>query len=339
MTRARPGARIPRAATIRDVARVAGVSASTVSRALNDSGHVADAVRQRVREAAATLHYAPHPGARDLSSRSAQTVAVVLPSLGGRGRAALVRGIEAVSRSHGLHLWVAAHHGRPGEQAQLLAALRGRVDGLLLVPAGDDAGPAARLGVPVVLVEAAPTGVLPALGIDHFGGAVAMVRHLLGRGHRRIAFIGGPSDDAVACARLAGYRAAMADFDLADWVLPGAFDAASGADAVPGLLAARQRPDAVFAGNDATALGVLFALQRAGVRVPQDLALAGFDDVPLAACTHPALTTVCVDLAGLGAAATRLLLGTPDAPEVPGGLLPAPLVVRQSCAGPAGWEI
>lgn len=335
----RPGRRLSQAATIRDVARAAGVSVATVSRALNDRGHVADAVRLRVREAAESLHYAPHPGARDLSSRRAHTIAVVLPTLGGRGRAALVRGIDAVARSYGLHLWVAAHHGRVEEQAAHLAALRGRVDGVLLVPVGDAVDTAVRFGAPTVLLEAAPSGPLPGLGIDHFGGAVAMVRHLLGRGHRRIAFVGGPVDDAVAAARLAGYRAAMADFDLRAWVLPGTFDEASGAAAVQQVLAARPRPDAVFGGNDATALGALFALQRAGVRVPQDMGLAGFDDVPLAACTYPALTTVRVDLAALGAAATRLLLEDPAAPDVPGGLLPAPLVVRQSCAGPAGWEI
>lgn len=338
MTRARPG-RPSQAATIRDVARAAGVSVATVSRALNDRGHVAEAVRLRVREAAETLHYAPHPGARDLSSRRAHTIAVVLPTLGGRGRAALVRGIDAVARGHGLHLWVAAHHGRADEQAALLAALRGRVDGVLLVPAGGAADAPIRADAPVVLLEAAGIGAQAGLGIDHFGGAVAMVRHLLGRGHRRIAFVAGPDDDAVAAARLAGYRAAMADVELPAWVLPGAFDEASGAAAVQALLAARPRPEAIFGGNDATALGALFALQRAGVRVPQDMALAGFDDVPLAACTHPALTTVRVDLAALGAAATRVLLDDPDAPHVPGGLLPAPLVVRQSCAGPAGWEI
>lgn len=334
-----PGRRLSPAATIRDVARAAGVSVATVSRALNDRTHVAEAVRLRVREAAAALQYAPHPGARDLSSRRAHTIAVVLPSLGGRGRAALVRGIDAVARSHALHLWVGAHHGRAADQAALLASLRGRVDGVLLVPVGDAVDASARHDVPVVLLEAASHGPIPGLGIDHFGGAVAMVRHLLGRGHRRIAFVGGPEDDAVAAARLAGYRAAMADFDLPAWVLPGAFDEASGAAAVQALLPMRPRPEAMFCGNDATALGALFALQRAGVRVPQDMGLAGFDDVPLAACTYPALTTVCVDLAALGAAAARVLLGDPAAPDVPGGLLPAPLVVRESCGGPVGWEI
>lgn len=337
MSPQRPGRRLSHAATIRDVARAAGVSVATVSRALNDRGHVADAVRQRVREAAEALHYAPHPGARDLSSRRTGTLGVVLPGLHGATETALVRGIDDVAGAHGLRLVLATHRDREDDQAAAIAALRGRVDGLLVKATGDARMLRELAAVPLVLLNGAAGPGLPGIALNHHGGAVAMVRHLLARGHRRIAFIAGPAGRTAAMAREAGYRHAMDDAGLPACVVPGGFDEASGAAAAGVLLADSTRPEAIFAGNDAMAFGALFAMARAGVRVPRDIALAGFDDVPLAALAQPALTTVRADMATLGARATRMLLdgADPDAAE----RMDAPLVVRESCAGPAGWEI
>lgn len=336
----------PRAVTIRDVAREAGVSVATVSRALNDRGNVADAVRLRVREVAEALRYLPHPGARDLSSRRTHTIGVVLPLLHGDFYSGLMRGIDHVARAYGLHLLVSSHHGRRDEQDVALQALRGRVDGLLVMSAAStpphDDGPA-RLGLPVVLLDSASArGPVPSVGIDNHGGAVTMVRHLIARGHRRIAFIGGPPGHGEAAERERGYRAAMQDVDLPAWVVPGAFDEASGHRACTDLLGGSVRPDAVFAGNDLMALGCLFALAQAGVRVPQDLALVGFDDIPLAQYAHPAITTMRVDATELGRRAMRLLLasaGSISDPDIEPGLLPADLVVRASCASGGCWEI
>lgn len=336
---------LTRAATIRDVAREAGVSVATVSRALNNQGHVAEAVRLRVREAATALRYAPHPGARNLSSKRTHTLGVVLPVLHGEFYSGLIRGIDQVARAHGLHLLVSSHHGRRDEQDVALQALRGRVDGLLVMSADhDDARPGGLLpiGVPAVCLDETAVDGMPALAIDNRGGAVAMVRHLLSRGHRRIAFIGGPAGNPDAMAREQGYRQAMADIGLDAWVLPGGFDEASGHRACSDLLRSGDRPDAVFAGNDLMALGCLFALAQAGVRVPQDVALAGFDDIPLAQYAHPGITTMRVDAAELGRRAVRLLLASSGAiadPDVQPGLLPTQLVVRTSCAGGGCWEI
>lgn len=334
-----------RAVTIRDVAREAGVSVATVSRALNNQGHVADAVRLRVREAASALSYAPHPGARNLSCRRTHTIGVVLPVLHGEFYSGLMRGMDHVARAHGLHLLVSSHHGRRDEQDVALQTLRGRVDGLVLMSANnDDARPCGFLsiGVPAVCLDATAVDGMPSLAIDNRGGAVAMVRHLLSRGHRRIAFIGGPPGNADAMAREAGYRDAMADSGLDPWVVPGAFDEASGHRACTGLLGTDERPDAVFAGNDLMALGCLFAMSQAGVRVPLDIALAGFDDIPLAEYAHPGITTMRVDAAELGRRAVRLLLvnsGSIADPEIEAGLLPTRLVVRESCASGGCWEI
>src|SRR6476469_6852606 len=294
------------AVTIKDVARRANVSVATVSRALNGHHNVAAAVRERVLGIARELQYSPHHAARSLSSRRTHTIGVVLPDLHGEFFSELIRGIDGVARERGLHLLVSSCHGHPEEQGEALRAMRGRVDGLLVMsPFVDDAGflrdfltPA----LPTVFVNSpvAEPG-HRVLGIDHYGGAREMMRHLVECGYRRIAFIAGPEDNADARERLRGYHDALADIPGATpWVLPGDFDEGSGHQAGRRLLAAAQRPDAVFAANDMMALGCLFAFSEAGLRVPGDIAVAGFDDIPLARYVHPSLTTIAVDIAELG---------------------------------------
>src|SRR5690606_38952504 len=153
---------------------------------------------------------------------------------------------------------------------------------------------------------------LPAVSVDNHGGAREMVRHLVDAGHRRIAFIAGPAENFDAAERLRGYRDELAASlpGVEPWVLQGDFDEASGHRAGGELLAALERPEAVFAANDMMALGCLFALNQAGVRVPQNIAIAGFDDIPLARYVHPSLTTMGVDIGELGGRALRTLLAT-----------------------------
>lgn len=301
--------------TIKDVARAAQVSVATVSRTLNGHGNVAEEVRRRVLAVAQDLRYTPHAAARSLSSRRTHTLGVVLPDLHGEFFSELVRGVDQVAREHRLHLLVSSYHGRPEEQAAALRAMRGRVDGLLVMspyvaaqaPIVDELDAA----MPIVLIntQSAVPGLL-SLSVDNYGGAQAMVEHLVDCGHRRIAFIAGPEDNFDAHERLRGYREALARLlpDASEWVLPGQFDEASGHRAGQALLAAPQRPDAVFAANDMMALGCLFSFVQAGLKVPDDIAVAGFDDIPLARYVHPTLTTMRVNIAELGARAARLLL-------------------------------
>ncbi|ALN62088.1 bacterial regulatory s, lacI family protein [Lysobacter antibioticus] len=301
--------------TIKDVARAAQVSVATVSRTLNGHGNVAEEVRRRVLAVAQDLRYTPHAAARSLSSRRTHTLGVVLPDLHGEFFSELVRGVDQVAREHRLHLLVSSYHGRPEEQAAALRAMRGRVDGLLVMspyvaaqaPIVDELDAA----MPIVLIntQSAVPGLL-SLSVDNYGGARAMVEHLVDCGHRRIAFIAGPEDNFDAHERLRGYREALARLlpDASEWVLPGQFDEASGHRAGQALLAAPQRPDAVFAANDMMALGCLFSFVQAGLKVPDDIAVAGFDDIPLARYVHPTLTTMRVNIAELGARAARLLL-------------------------------
>ncbi|MEI2455504.1 LacI family DNA-binding transcriptional regulator [Lysobacter firmicutimachus] len=335
--------------TIKDVARAAQVSVATVSRTLNGHGNVAEEVRRRVLAVARDLRYTPHAAARSLSSRRTQTLGVVLPDLHGEFFSELVRGVDQIAREHRLHLLVSSYHGCPEEQVAALRAMRGRVDGLLVMSpyaqAQSTVAEELDSALPVVLInsQCAVPGPM-SLSIDNYGGAQAMVDYLIDCGHRRIAFIAGPEANYDAHERLRGYREALARRlpKAAEWVLPGEFDEASGHRAGLALLAAPQRPDAVFAANDMMALGCLFAFAQAGLKVPDDVAVAGFDDIPLARYVHPTLTTMRVNIAELGARAARLLLSkltaeqasqeaAPDTDEPrQSELLQPELIVRES---------
>ena len=324
--------------TIKDVARVAKVSVATVSRALNGHDNVAEAVRSRVLAVAHELRYSPHHAARSLSSRRTHTIGVVLPDLYGEFFSELMRGIDLVARDRGLHLLVSSYHGHPEEQASALRAMRGRVDGLLVMSphvGNIDFLSENLAALPAVLINSQPIeSEHVAFGIDSYGGARTMMEHLLAAGHRRIAFIAGPPNNFDAFERLRGYRDALLDADATatPWVLPGDFSEASGHRAGQMLLEGEPLPDAVFAANDMMALGCLFALSQGGVRLPDRIALAGFDDIPIARYVVPSLTTMRVDIPELGAHAMRLLLDLQNGDNVSERLAPMvpALIVRES---------
>jgi len=329
------------AITIKDVAREANVSVATVSRALNGHENVAGPVRQLVLEVARRLRYTPHAAARSLSSRSTQTIGLVLPDLHGEFFSELMRGIDGVARAHRRHLLVSSYHGDQEQQGAALQAMRGRVDGLLVMsPYAVDPDflvDNLPVALPTVLINTPlPDGDQPVFGIDDHAGALAMTRHLLQAGYRRIAFIAGPDRNHDARERLRGFREAMAEACAAAQasVLPGGFDEASGHRAGLALLQGGLLPDAVFAANDMMALGCLYAFNQAGVQVPAQVALAGFDDIPLARFVHPSLTTMRASIAGLGERATSHLLRLIDGDGTAAAdttLAPA-LIVRDSTA-------
>lgn len=333
--------------TIKDVAEAARVSVATVSRALNGHGNVAAEVRQRVQAAAEALQYTPHAAARSLSSRRTHTLGVVLPELHGESFSELLRGIGRAARARDLHLLVSSHHHQAAEQDAAVRGMRGRVDGVLLMSPSLESTPAcgeALAGMPAVVINTPTAGDgVAALCVDNHGGAMAMVAHLAACGRRRIAFIAGPEDHFDAQERLRGYREGLALHvpEGRPWVVPGDFSEAGGHRAGRQLLASGVQPDAVFAVNDRAALGCLFALSQAGVSVPGDIALAGFDDIPLARHVHPALTTIRVDVAEVGERAVDSLLSRMAEGALAGtGACPAArlvdvrLVVRESSAVP-----
>ena len=328
-------------ATIRDVARSAGVSVATVSRALNGADNVLPDTRQRIQEAARALRFTPSGAARSLITRRTHTVGALLPDLYGEYFSELIRGIDQAARARGLHLLVSSSHGDADEAAKAMRAMNGRVDGLIVLSPHADAhflqhNLPARLPA-VLLNTGAELSGHARFVVDNYGGAQTMTRHLVASGRKRIAFIGGPQGNHEAQERLRGYRAGL-KAGAKELVFDGDFSEQSGWLAGRRIVLSKPRPDAVFAANDMLAVGCLCALREAGLRVPEDVALAGFDDIPIARYITPALTTIRVPIASLGAAALDALAKAVQAPEnqtMHTVVMPVELVVRRSCgAGP-----
>jgi LacI family transcriptional regulator, galactose operon repressor len=336
-------------ATLKDVAREAQVSTATVSRVINGHGNVSDATRQRILEVAERLRYVPDSAARSLSTGLTHTIGVLLPDLHGEFFSEIIRGIDQAARVRGLHLLLSGVHGSAKEAAQAIRALKGRVDGLLIMSPYADAAFLAdhsTADTPAVLMNTpVPGRGHSSFCVDNRGGARAMVRHLAGVGHRRIAFISGPHNNFDATERLEGYREELHALGLDKFarVLSGDFSEDSGYSAARTLLGQRRRnwPDALFAANDMMALGSLFAFHEANIRVPQDVALAGVDDIPMARFVSPPLTTVRVRMAELGARALERLavaIASPEDTRASTEIVPADLVIRASCGARAPSE-
>ncbi len=326
-----------KAATIRDVAQRATVSVASVSRVLNGAGPVAEATRKRVLEAVEALQYVPHSGARSLSTSKTQTVGVILPDLYGDFFSELIRGLDLAAREHGYHLIVSSSHDDADEASAAIRSMRGRVDGLIVLsPHLDAANLAAGLAgrLPIVLMNGGPGEPgRPSILVDNHGGAITAVRHLLDLGRRRVAHIAGPAGNLEAEARLAGYLEAMAVAGLEPTVVQGDFNQGSGHQAGALLMAGRSGPDAVFAANDMMAIGAMLAFQEAGVRCPDDVAVVGFDDVPVAALVRPSLTTLRIRIADTGRGALNRLVGLIKGDAEAGGpdeVVRPELVTRQS---------
>ena len=332
-------------ATIKDVAREAGVSIATVSRVFNDSGLVSEHTRRHVREVATRLNYWPNGVARSLITSRTHALGVLLPDLHGEFFSEVIRGIDLAAREAGLHLLVSGSHSDTDALVAAMRAVRGRIDGLIVMAPDEDAPAAIRAtagGLPVLLID---PGRAPeecdTIAIDNLQGAYAVTRHLLSLGHRRVATVTGPPRNTDARQRLEGYRLALRDGGLEPdpaLEIGGDFTEASGYEAAPAFLRLSPRPDAVFAANDYMAIGLMSALRDAGVRIPGEVAIAGFDDIPMARYLDPPLTTVHVDTFALGGRAAQRLLALMR--ERPGGArrhesIATTLVVRSSCGTPS----
>jgi LacI family transcriptional regulator len=325
--------------TIRDVAAKAGVSVATVSRVFNRKGPIREATMRRVMDVAGELQYVPHAGARSLSTRSTRTIGVVLPELHGEFFSEVIRGIDLAARQHGYHLLLSGSHSDRDEMRAVVQAVRGLVDGLIVM--SPDLEPSTLLadlpsGVDVVMLNSRVEG-RTSITVDNAGGARDVVRHLYSLGHRRMAFIAGPPHNADAEQRRRGFRTETRAAGIETAEIAGFFTEGSGHEAGQQILALRSRPTAVFAANDSMAIGALSAFREAGVRVPEDMALVGFDDIPIARFLSPPLTTVRVEIAELGRRAVAHVVGALEG----GGdgakkrdVIKTTLVVRESCGSP-----
>ncbi len=328
--------------TIRDVARKARVSVATVSRVLNNSPLVSDRTRARIQKIAGQLRYVPNASARGLSVRRNDIIGLLLPAVNGDFFSEVIRGADQAAQEYGFHFLIASHHNSLPEIAAELRAMHGRVDGLILMSPNYDAHILRKdvlpRNLPVVLLNCLPDGeAVDTLTVDNRRGAMAVVRHLIGHGHRRIAIVKGRDENVDSRERLQGYRAALrkAGCEISSASeFAGNFDESSGYDAIPNLLRLSPRPTAVFAANDAMAVGVMSALLDAGIKVPEEMALAGFDDTPVARYLTPSLTSVHVAISDLGMLAMQRIIRVVQSGRRQKNqhtILPTTLVIRQSC--------
>ncbi len=335
-------------ATIRTVAQHAGVSVATVSHALNRTRHVSPALQQRVEAAARELGYVPSAIARSLKSRQTQTLGMMTPNSSNPYFAEIVREVEDWCFGAGYHLVLCNSNDEPRRQSIYLDVLsRGRIAGLVLLPAGDDGQLITQLRdlrMPVVLLDRRlQLNGLSVDGVHHDNvlGARLATEHLLALGHRRIACIGASAELPISQDRVDGWRQALHGAGLAvdDALLGfGGFSFQGGFDAMRALLALPQRPSAVFACNDLMAVGALGAIEQAGLCVPGDVSVVGFDDIDLARYVWPPLTTVAQPKQQMSRMAVDMLFERIDGRRTePRSVTLAPrLALRSSTAACAG---
>jgi len=307
-------------AGIKDVAKKAGVSITTASRVLNHVDYpVAAATRQRVVAAARELHYSPSALARALVTRHSGIVGVLVGDMVDPYFAEIARGVEDAARKAGYLVIVCNTDRDPAVERRYVETLSDyRVDALIFV-GGDILTQSERRKLKQVLAVATKRGMLvvacagehaglPAIDIDHRAAAHDMTEHLLGLGHQRIGFIGGPADVSTAVQRESGFRAAMSAAGLQPTLIArGDFTYTGGFDAARRLLS-KEPPTAIFAANDQMALGALNAALTAGVHVPDDLTVVGFGDTSAAQHARPSLTAVGMPRHEMGLAAMEAIL-------------------------------
>ena len=327
--------------TIRDVAKVAGVSATTVSRVFNHSELVTDETQERVQAVAQKMGYRPNATAQSLSHGRTQVVGVIVPAPHGEFFSEIIRGIDEVAQQADHYLLISSSHYSLSESEAALDALRGRADGLLVmtthVEAQSELLNDTAIDVPVVFMNSPLRDTsYNTFDIENHGGAYKATSHLIERGYERIGIILGPPESHDVRERTEGYRDALTEAGLdpdAQPVIEGDFTRASGYEAGEAILGLDPRPDAFFSCNDYMAIGAMAALQKAGLHIPNDIAMVGFDDIPSARYNTPALTTVRVPVHDLGRQAARrlfeLLQGCASATPRQ-HVLPSELVVRAS---------
>jgi LacI family transcriptional regulator len=323
--------------TMRDVARVAGVSAKTVSRVFNDDPHVTEETRERVRWAMQKLNYVPNLLARSFRAGADAAVGLAIPDIGDPFFAAMTSSIEVDLVSRGMAVVVTSlGQGAESERSALEALLRRQISGLIVACVSADQSYLApwQERTPMVFVDRAPKG-LPGVCVieDDVGGAREAVRHLASHGHRRIAFLGVSIPVATIRRRLKGYRSAVAELGLDDSpdlvCIPTESPDEAAAELVK-RLEAPSPPTAVFSSNIPSTMALVLALQRAG---RTDVALVGFGDFPMAAALSPAVTVLDQDPGGLGRIAVERLVQRIEEPRARlrrRTVLPVPLIPRGS---------
>ena len=326
--------------TIREVALRAGVSPTTVSHVINNTRFVSAEARQRVLDAMAELNYRPNVLARSLRRGETRTLGLILPDSANPFFAEIARAIEDAAFSAGYSVILGNSENQlTKEQVYVDVLVNKQVDGLIFVATGDHSPSLEQLvgdGLPVVVVDRRLSDLeVDTVLTDNLQGGLTATRYLLDLGHQRIACVTGPSNLTPSAERVIGYRQALQERSLSvdeALIRKGDFHPHSGYLAVSELLNCQPRPTAIFICNDMMAIGALRALSEAGLRVPLDCSLVGYDDIELASYVTPPLTTIRQDKNAMAEAAVQLLVERIAEPTLPARtrILPTHLVERQS---------
>jgi LacI family transcriptional regulator len=328
-------------ATVRDVAKLAGVSPITVSRVINNTGYISEETRRRVDEAIQQLGYVPNTLARSLRLRQTNTLALVLTDISNPFWTTVVRGVEDAASDAGFNVILCNTDESEAEQDKYLSVLlQKRVDGVLLVPVRCTSKPVhfiQKQKVPLVVLDRHIPGVeVDSVRCDSEGGGYELVRLLIAKGHRKIAMLSGPRGVSSADDRVAGYQRAMADSGLPiqnELIFYGEFTQTSGYQMMKQALAVEPQLSAIFAGNNFITMGAFKASRDAGLRIPEDIALVGFDDLPIDLVIDPFFTVAAQPAYEMGKQATELLLAHiawQDIPQFQEIILPTEIIVRRS---------
>jgi LacI family transcriptional regulator len=330
--------------TIHDVAKLAGVSPITVSRVLNSSGYASEETRARVEAAVAELGYVPNTLARGLRSKRTNTLALVMTDITNPYFTLIARGVEDTASNSGYTvIFCNTDESEAEEEKYLNILVQKQVDGILLVPACSNSQSLKFLRsneIPFVLIDRrVPDTRSDIVRSDSEQGAYNLTRHLIELGHRRIVTITGPQEVSTSLDRASGYQRAMQEAGLADLieVYYGSFTQGSGYELTSQALALKPRPTAIFGGNNFISIGIFKALRDAGLTIPEDMSVVGFDDLPASLLINPILTVAAQPAYEMGSQATELLLRRiagqlPEASQEI--ILPTEMIVRRSSGQP-----
>jgi LacI family transcriptional regulator len=332
--------------TMHDVARAAGVSIATVSATINQTTYVSPALQARVRKAIAEVGYHPDAIARSLKTRTTKTLGLIISDISNPFFTSLIRGIEDVANAQGYSLILCNTDERLEKERAYVQLLRSRrVDGVIMAPVGgaeDYVEFDVAVGAPIVFIDRRVPARADVVVTDNVQGARDVVRYLLGLGHRRIGVVTGLPKISTSEERLAGCRSAFAEAGLqpdATLLKVGYSRLEGGHQSALELLAMANRPTAIFATNNLMTIGLMRAIAERGLRCPEDISVACFDDFEWASVFHPRLTTVAQPTYEMGSQAAEFLLtrlnGHSAAPPQTCVLSPT-LVIRDSCAAPSG---
>lgn len=339
-----PSAPGPAKATIREVARRAGVSTATVSRALNRPEQVRRETRDKILAVVRETHFIHDGIAASMISGRSRTIGLIIPTIMNSIYAASTQAIQEAAQALGYSLLLGTSEFSTRREADLAQRLlERRVDGLILTGAGHDPDLIQKIrrnGVPFLVTwKQADDHSLPSVSFDNYQAARTAVRHLIGLGHRRIGLVCGRTDiNDRALARRRAFEDTLADHGLAarpEWIHERDFEMEDGAAATAAMLASADPPSAIFCANDVQAIGALSQCREQGIAVPDDISIIGFDDMPATRYTHPKLTTIRVPAQEMGRLAAENLIRSIDRRiPVDSAELPTALILRETTARP-----